>query len=132
MAEMNGANMADARQLQFHDRLSKISDRHSTGRKGFVSLKTGYMPSGNHDGLMIPIPGARAQSSRIPYRGLFWFALATLLFKGFLYSQLGPGIYEDRVTRLQEGTVIEQVGAYAMKADPVTILIGEQIAIYLK
>ena len=124
--------MADARQLQFHDRLSKIHGQRSTGKKGFVGLKTGYMPSGNHDGMMIPIPGDRVKSSRIPYRGIFWFAAAILVFKGFLYSQLGQSVYEDRVALLEEGTVIEQVGAYAMKADPVTIWIGEQISIYLK
>ncbi len=51
-----------------------------------------------------------------------------MIFKGFLHYQIGATAYDERVARLSAGTVVEQAGAYAMTADPVTLWISEQFA----
>jgi hypothetical protein len=110
--------MSDAKQIQFGQRLRRI-DRHH--RK----LARGYVTSVNHDGLIVARP--RRQTSLFPLRGLFLCLLTLLAFKGFLFAQLGPTAYAERVAMLQSGTVVEKMGAYAMKADPVTLWISGQI-----
>ena len=115
--------MADAKQIQFGQRLRRI-DRHH--RK----LARGYVASVNHDGLIVARP--RRQNSLFPLRGLFLCFLTLLAFKGFLYAQLGPTSYGDRVALLQGGTVVEKMGAYAMKADPFTLWIADQIGPFIR
>jgi len=110
--------MADAKQIQFGQRLRRIDRNHR-------QVSRGYVASMNHDGLVIARP--RKQSSGFPLRGLFLCLLTLLAFKGFLFAQLGESVYTDRVALLQSGTIVEKVGAYAMKADPVTLWIANQI-----
>lgn len=110
--------MTDAKQIQFGHRLRRI-DRHH--RK----LARGYVTSVNHDGLIVARP--RRQTSLFPLRGLFLCLLTLLAFKGFIYAQLGPTSYGERVALLQEGTIVEKMGGYAMTADPVTLWIAGQI-----
>jgi len=110
--------MADAKQLKFGQRIRRI-DR--TNR----SLAQGYITTVNHDGLIIARP--RRNSSHFPFRGLFLGLLILLAFKGFLFAKLGPESYQDQVTLLQAGTAVEKVGAYVMKADPVTIWLAGQM-----
>lgn len=110
--------MADAKQLQFGQRLSRI-DRHH--RK----INQGYVASMNHDGLVIARP--RKQGSRVPLRGIFLCLLVLIAFKGFLFAEIGERAYADRMAILQGGTFVEQIGAYAMKADPVTLWVAGQI-----
>lgn len=115
--------MADAKQIQFAQRLRRI-DRHH--RK----LARGYVASVNHDGLIVASP--RRQTSLFPVRGLFLCLLTMLAFKGFLFAQLGQTTYDDRVARLQSGTVVEKMGSFAMQADPLTIWIAAQIRPFIR
>ena len=110
--------MADAKQLQFGQRIRRI-DR--TNR----SLAHGYVTTVSHDGLVIARP--RRKSAHFSFRGLFLGLLILLAFKGFLFAKIGPESYQDRVTLLQGGTAVEKVGAYVMKADPVTVWLAEQM-----
>ena len=115
--------MADAKHIQFGQRLKRI-DRHH--RK----LARGYVTSINPNGLIVARPSR--QTSLFPLRGLFLCLLTLLAFKGFLYAQLGPTAYGERVALLQSGTIVENMGAYAMKADPATVWIAGQMAPYLR
>lgn len=115
--------MADAKQIQFSQRLRRI-DRHH--RK----LARGYVASINHDGLIIARP--RRQTSLFPMRGLFLCLLTLLAFKGFLFAQLGQTSFDERVARLQSGTIVEKMGAFAMQADPATVWIAEQIRPFIR
>ena len=54
--------------------------------------------------------------------------LAFLGFKGFLLAHLGALTYVDRVAKLEAGSIVEQMGAWAMRADPVTLWIADQIS----
>ena len=115
--------MADAKQLQFGQRLRRIDRTKRT-------LAQGYVTTVNHDGLIIARP--RRKTSHFPYRALFLGLLILLAFKGFLFANLGPEAYQDQVAILQSGTAIEKVGAYVMKADPVTIWLADQMATLMK
>ena len=114
--------MADAKQMQFGYRLKRIDKAH---RK----LAHGYVTSINHDGLIIARPARR--SSGVPLRGLFLCLLVLLTFKGFVYAQIGGAAYADRVGLLENGTIVEQLGAYVMFADPATLWIAQQISLFL-
>ena len=115
--------MTDAKQIQFGHRLRRIDRQH---RK----LARGYVTSVNHDGLIVARPSR--QTSLFPLRGLFLCLLTLLAFKGFIYAQLGPTSYGERVALLQEGTLVEKMGGYAMTADPVTLWIGGQISPFIR
>ncbi len=111
--------MADAKQIAFGERLSRIDKNHR-------QLAKGYVTSVNHDGLIIARPQRKA--SRLPLRGLFLSLAVVLVFKAAVYAQIGEAAYQDRVNLLANGTIVEKIGAYAMFADPVTLWLAQQIA----
>lgn len=111
--------MGESQLHEFDERLNKIDTRH---RK----LARGYVMSVNHDGLIIAEP--KPQRRGFPWRGTLLILVGLIAFKGFLHFQIGAAAYDERVARLAEGTAVEQVGAYAMTADPVTLWISEQFA----
>ena len=43
-------------------------------------------------------------------------------------AYLGAITYVDRVAQLEAGNIVEQMGAWAMRADPVTLWIADQIS----
>jgi len=111
--------MREPQLQEFDARLDKIDKRH---RK----LARGYVMSVNHDGLIIAEP--KVQRRGFPWRGTLLILVSLMIFKGFLHFQIGATAYDERVARLSAGTVVEQAGAYAMTADPVTLWISEQFA----
>lgn len=113
----------DLNMKDFGKRVKRINKHH---RK----LANGYITSVNHDGLIIA--KVRRSGPRFPWKGIALCFVAFFAFKGFLLSQLGEATYNTRVVSLQQGTVIEQAGAYAMSADPVTIMISDQIKSVLR
>lgn len=110
--------MADANLQDFGKRLNKLNSKH---RK----MAQGYLTSVNHDGLIIARP--RRRGPRFPVKGLMLALVALFGLKGFLYVNLGPITYTERVGKLESGTIVEQFGAFAMQADPVTLWVADQI-----
>jgi len=115
--------MADVNMKDFGKRVRRINKRH---RK----LANGYVPSVNHDGLIVA--KVRRSGPRFPWKGVALCFVAFFAFKGFLLVQLGETTFNERVQKLEAGTVIEQAGAYAMSADPVTKWIASQIQSVLR
>ncbi len=103
---------------EFERRMRRINRRHS-------KLSHGYVTAINEDGLVVARPQRRG--NRAMLRGLSVIVLVMIIFKGFLHAQLGPQAYQDRVSALASGTVIEQAGAYAMVADPLTQWISSKV-----
>jgi len=108
--------------MQFGMRLKQIDRNHR-------QLAKGYVTSINHDGLIIARPHQRA--SRAPLRAIFLCLLALMLFKGFLFAQLGETAYDARMAQLGSGTMFEKAGAYVMTPDPATVWIAARIGTYL-
>ena len=97
---------------EFERRMRRINRRHSKLSHGFVTQVT-------DDGLVIAKP-KRPRGFAV-LRGIYLIVLVTLIFKGFLHANLGAEAYQERVDRLMAGNTIEQVGAIALSADPITI-----------
>lgn len=103
---------------EFDRRMRRINRRHS-------KLSQGYVTSVNQDGLVVAKPQRRARRGTL--RGVAMIVIIVMLFKGFLHAHLGPAAYSDRIEALSQGTVIEQAGAVAMAADPITVWLSSQL-----
>lgn len=103
---------------EFERRMRRINRRHS-------KLSHGYVTSVNSDGLVVAKPKRR--SARGTLRGVAVMVVVIMLFKGVLHAQLGAQAYQDRVDRLAAGTFVEQAGAFAMAADPLTLWISSKV-----
>jgi len=70
----------------------------------------------NLDGLEL----ARVKSKRreIPLRQVFFFVLAIMSFKIFLFLDMGGAAYGAKIAELSSGTGLEQAAAWAMTLDP--------------
>ncbi len=96
---------------EFERRMRRINRRHSKLSHGFVTQVT-------DDGLVVAKP--RKKRGYALLRGIVVVVLVMLVFKGFLHANLGPMAYQERVDTLAGGNIVEQIGGFAMRADPVT------------
>ena len=104
---------------EFERRMRRINRRHT-------KLSQGFKTEVNSDGLVVAKPHKRRGGAML--RGLALIAVVILLFKGFLHAQLGVTAYDERVQRLAEGNVVEQIGAWVMTADPITLALSQQLS----
>ena len=105
--------------VPFDKRLKQIERRHEKMSRGVVR-------SMNSDGLIVARP--RVYKPRFPLKGLAVLLFAGFLFKGFVFASLGQGTYADRVASLENGSVMEQAGAWVMQPDIATIYIAEMLS----
>jgi len=110
--------MADANYARFNKRVHEIERRHRRLASGYVRLE-------ERDGLLIPVD-RKLPRRGLPLRGIVLTLSAFLAFKGFLLAYLGPVAYADRLSLLEGGNVVEQIGGWVMGLDPVTIWIAQQ------
>ncbi|SLN19653.1 hypothetical protein ROA7450_00635 [Roseovarius albus] len=106
----------------FDTRLKKLDRKHSR-------LAHGYSAQVNKDGLIVFRPKRRQMA--ISLRGVMLLVIGFLCFKGFLVAHIGTTTYENRITALQEGTMVEQAGGYVMQIDPVTKAIAGKLHPFL-
>jgi hypothetical protein len=111
--------MTDANYARFNKRLHEIELRHRGRSSGFVRLV-------ERNGILTPVEKVRVRRG-VPVRGIVLALVSFLVFKGFLLTYLGALTYVDRVSQLEAGNIVEQLGAWAMRADPVTLFIADQI-----
>lgn len=104
---------------EFDRRMRRISRRHS-------KLSHGYVTSVNSDGVVVARPKTRGKKGTL--RGLAIILMVVLVLKGFLHAQLGEIAYQARVDSLAAGSVVEQAGAWAMTADPLTLWLSGRIS----
>lgn len=101
--------------VETHDhfvaRLSNLGKKHARMTHGYVT-KVG------RDGLITVIPKRRRRS--FPFKLLMMFALGFLGLKAFMVASVGPVTYNERLAKLESGSVIEQAGAKVLAIDPVT------------
>jgi len=110
-------------QIQFDQRLQTLARKHQAMSRGYV---TRVQP----DGLIVARP--KRQQRRISGRAVFLFLAAFIGFKAFLVANLGPQTYDDRLARLQAGTMVEKSGAFVMQADPLTMYVSNVIGPILR
>lgn len=112
--------MSDAFQ-NFDSRLKKI---HKTR----VKLSRGYESFVGDDGLIVVKP--RRQGWSFPFQGAFLLVAGFIGFKALILVTLGQPVFEDRVDTLRAGSFVEQMGAVIMQADPLTVMLADQIRAY--
>lgn len=79
----------------------------------------------NHDGVLI----ARRRKHRrsLPMREILLFLVAVVAFKVVLVFDMGAAGYGAKVAELSGGTTIEQWAGWAMRLDPVSQYIVDQV-----
>jgi len=101
--------------VETHDhfvaRLSNLGKKHA-------KMAHGYSTKVGRDGLIIVTPKRRRRG--FPLKLLIMFGLGFLGLKVFMVAAVGPVTYNDRLAKLESGTVIEQAGAKVLAIDPVT------------
>lgn len=112
--------MTDANRIRFEKRVRSIETQHARMGSGYVRMV-------ERNGILVPTSPVRTRRA-VPLRGLVLALGVFLVFKALLFVHLGPITYVDRVSKLESGNVVEQVGAWAMRADPVTLWISDQLA----
>ena len=110
--------MADANLARFNRRVAAIETRRKRLGSSYVKLE-------DRDGVLVPVERPRPRRG-LPLRGITVALSGFLAFKGFLLAYLGPLTYTDRVAVLEEGTIVEKLGAWVMTADPITLWIAAQ------
>ncbi len=106
------------KQLEFDQRVSRLNKKHD-------KLSRGYRASVRSDGLIVMKP-LRVRSA-IPLKVLVLIACGFFAFKAFLLFALGSTSYELRVSSLNEGTPVEQAGAWVMQIDPLSAFLAQQM-----
>lgn len=104
--------------VPFDKRLKRIVRRHDRMANGVVKTVTA-------DGLIVARP--RLYKPRFPLKGLIIVLMLGFLFKGFLFAYLGEAAYGERVASLQQGTVMEQAGAWIMYPDLATVFVSKGV-----
>lgn len=107
----------------FDNRLARID--HNRSR-----MKRGYSLTVDRDGLIVARPKSRR--SRFPLKLPLLFAVGFLGFKILLVAYLGLETYEHRLSSLQDGATVEQVGAWFMQADPWTVDLAAKLRPYIR
>jgi len=102
--------------VSFEKRLRNVVRNHQR-------LNTGAVHSMRDDGLIVARP--RVYNPKFPLRGLILLVVTAVLFKAYIYANLGAERFNERVSQLAEGSTIEKVGSWVMQADTVTITIAE-------
>ena len=111
----------------FDRRLEKLEEKKA-------ALNEGHRLEVDEYGLMKLTPtGARRRKigRMIPLRAMMIIAAVLLTFKGFLLHQLGLSDYTAKVTSMAKGDTVDQVGAYLMQIDPVTLWIYQVFEFFL-
>ncbi len=104
--------------LEFDRRVHRLTLKHRAVARGHG---TRMRP----DGLLVSAP-LRAQP-RLSLRTVLFLIAAFFAFKALVIASAGVAAYDDRVARLQEGTIAEAAGAWAMRSDPVSEALATQI-----
>ena len=109
---------------QFLSRVNRLERKHN-------DMSYGYTAQIRSDGLIVIGP-KKKQQSRISARSVLLFLAAFILFKGFLIASIGVDGYQDRLAKLQAGSVLEQGGAVIMMADPLSQFAAQKIGPILR
>ncbi len=114
------SNMVETRD-HFAERLGKLGKKHQR-------MTHGYRTKVGADGLIVVTPKRR---SLVPAGAGIKLLLLVVVgffgFKAFALTASGPITYNERLAKLAEGSVVEQIGAKALAVDPITETIANKV-----
>lgn len=99
----------------FEHRLARIDKIHQAGG---AFEATGALGRSYFDSVR------KKERRPLPLRALALLFLGALLFKAAVFAQVGPQVYDARIAELAQGNTAEKVGAWVLKADPATQVLG--------
>lgn len=114
--------MSDTGLKTFESRLERIDRIHAAGG---AFEATGALGRSYFDSVR---PKDRKS---FPLRGIALTLGGALLFKAAVLAQVGSSIYAERIDVLAQGNTAEQIGAWVLKADPLTQRLAGMIAAIL-
>lgn len=100
---------------EFRARLRTLGRKHRAMANGASSHL-------REDGLIVVRPHRRKAQRTHPMRMLLLLLVSFFVLKGYMLAALGDAGYQDRLTKLQSGTSVEQVGATVMRPDRVSVM----------
>lgn len=111
--------MVDMNHERFASRLRRIEKEHRELSSGYVKLE-------ERDGILVPVKWVRPRQG-FPWRGLTLVLLVFVMFKALLFAYLGPIVYLEQHGKLENGTVIERMGAFVLRPDPATLFLSDKV-----
>ncbi|NNK17398.1 MAG: hypothetical protein HKP51_10900 [Sulfitobacter sp.] len=110
----------------FVERLNTLGRKHA-------KMTRGYTTKIDKDGLLVVVP---KRSRGLPGTGVLKLVMLLLIgfltFKSFALAAFGPVTYNERLSKLQNGTAIEKIGAKALAIDPVTEAVATTVGPVLR
>ncbi|MCX7561117.1 hypothetical protein OS190_16230 [Sulfitobacter sp. F26204] len=103
--------------VETHDHF--VNRLNTLGRK-HKKMTHGYSTKIGKDGLIVVKAKRRRMGGGVAIKFVLLLAIGFFGFKIFALSAVGPVTYNERLSKLENGTVIEKVGARALAIDPVT------------
>ncbi len=88
-------------------------------------MANGYYTTLRNDGLIVARPIRRHKG--FPFKAFFVIAVMFFCFKAFVLSSIGPGAYQIRLSALDNGTMVERAGGWALGLDPMTMAIANKV-----
>jgi hypothetical protein len=101
--------------VETHDHF--VRRLRNLGRK-HDQMTGGYVTRVGRDGLITVQP--RRARRGFPVKPLLLLVAGFFCFKAFMLAAIGPVTYNERLAKLEGGSMVEQVGAAALRIDPVT------------
>lgn len=109
--------MVDRNLQNFYGRLGRIERIHDAGG-GFEA--DGTLGMSYYKARQRPL-------RRAGFLGpLVLVAMTIIAIKAAVLASIGDARYEERIAALRSGTSVEQVGAYVLQADPLTVSVAGQ------
>ncbi|MEZ5911485.1 MAG: hypothetical protein R3D84_03995 [Paracoccaceae bacterium] len=110
--------MADPNLEDFHGRLRRIEaiQRRGGGFEAAGTLGRSFFGKQHK---------VRARNGI--WRPLLLVALSVVFLKGVIHNQIGADHYNLRVAELAQGSSVDRLGAFVMKADPATLWVSAKV-----
>lgn len=105
---------------------------HALGRK-HEKMSRGYTTKIDRNGILVATP---KKSGYLPGTGVLKLVMLMLIgflsFKSLVLAAYGPVTYNERLSKLENGTQIEKIGAKALQIDPVTAAVANTVGPVLR
>ena len=115
--------MVDRNLEKFYSRVGRIEQIHQVGG-GFEADGT----------LGLSYYNSHKQPRR--RRGVLGPVVLVLMtvvgIKAAVHTAIGTDLYEERIAALRAGPMVDQIGAYVLQADPLTVMLADQFRVIVK
>jgi len=109
----------------FVNRLEMLGEKHA-------KMTRGYGTKISTSGLIVIEPKEERRNWGFPIKVVLLALIGFMGFKTFMLAAVGPVTYSERLSKLENGTIVEKAGAYALAIDPLTAKLADVAAYKIK